>query len=280
MIIILLITFVCDAASKRPILVFGTCSFEEGKSGGVIWPEIAVDPDGKWRKATIHDLWYGQEFKTFNYFGEQWPELKFRVHGTLKNLPVAASSSTTKWKGSWTVQVVYSKNHPFTNKGTGEIMKLEEVDSAALKEFKPGISPEKILQNVVKADWKNIKKDFPNQTSSKVTSFLVGDVNGDGSTDYVLTLGRFAGSTDARSAESVLMYVKDNGVYKRVPIRSWLSADFGPVLLWTRDFNGDKADEIFIGETDSEETIPFVFGWSGEGLIKLYEGTDAFRGGM
>ena len=277
--IICIFTSACLAATQKPILVLSTCSFEDGKSGALIWPEIAVDPDGKWRKATVKDLWRGQEFKTINGFRDEWPELKFKVNSTPQNIPVPVSSND-KWKGSWKVQVVYSKNQPFTNKGTGEIIKPEEVDPDALKEFKLGMSVEKMLHNVVKADWKNIKKDFPNQTSTKVTSFLVGDINGDGGTDYILVLGAFSSNGTERTAESVLMYVKENGVYKRYPVRSWFSADFGPVLLWTKDFNGDNRDEIFIGETDFKETIPFVYSWSSEGLIKLYEGQESFLGGM
>jgi len=51
--------------ANRPLLVFASVIYlDEGY--GVLYPEVAVDKNGKWREASHYDIWYGQSFFTFD----------------------------------------------------------------------------------------------------------------------------------------------------------------------------------------------------------------------
>lgn len=273
MILIVLIgavIFACGATSSKPILVISSCFPEAGTNGGSIFPEIAVNPDGSWRQAVARDLWVGQEFSIMKDYWDQDANGKVKVNAIGQELP-ASFRADLKFKESADYYAVYSNGKRFVNKGVGKVIKPESVNATAQSEYlKQGPDVQQRLQNVVKADWANIKKDFPRQLSAKVDAFLAGDFNGDNLTDYALILGEGFGGGGPGTA-AVVIYLREAGSVKRIPVGAWsLNGDTWPLLVLARDFNGDKAEELIIGEADSDTTTPIVYGWSQGGLMKLY----------
>ena len=272
-----------DAQSK-PILVISSTVFNFGDNG-IIYPEIAVNGDGTWREAAINDLWVGQEFKVFiekDYQLQEEPSKIVLKVNSIDNENGYFDNKTNGLEGNDSAYGLYSITKPFINKGIGLLIKPKTINYLAQKEFtKNQANISRMLENVVKYDETNIKKDFQVIFPTTIKKFMIGDINGDQKNDYVLVLGGdFGGSEDNVLGAVVIAYISDHNQYERLPIMSWKKASdyYGwPGLLLMKDFNGDNAEEVFIADCDSDTSIPIVYSWFKDknGLMKLLQGERA-----
>jgi hypothetical protein len=256
----------------------------DGKSG-VFYPEITVDSDGSWREATIHDIWIGQKFNFFMFQSENSEFIKDNssiVVSKIDDLPAEFQFQNQTGKEGWYFGTFYNKP-VFANKGIGKLMKPEPVNS----KIKPGYNRlaqthtnrKLTLGRIVKLDWENIKKDFPKLKSKNIESYITGDINGDSRKDYIVILGDNTFGSQNSGPAAVIIYLSNKGKIERIPVSFWkgTSAAF-PQLLFAKDFNGDKAEELFTSDSDVDTQIPIVYSWfkDKKGFMLLYHGKEEF----
>ncbi len=266
-------------ADNKPIFVLSTIRFDND-SKGILVPEIAVDYNGNWRKATAKDLWVGQEFQIFDR--TEKPKLQGKV--TVSSLTedfYALFMSTNKTHENVYFRGVYKTKQFFWNTEQTKGHKPENLNSQIQQEFlKKQTDIKKMLQSVVILDWDNIKKDFPKLSSSNISEFISADINGDTKDDYILILSNF----DDKDGAAIIMYLTEGTQFKRIPISFWESASYDtswPRILFVMDFNEDGTKEVVISESDSDINIPIIYSWDKdkELLLELYHGEEEFWNG-
>ncbi len=276
--LILLLTSTGYCLDKKPILVISSTLYDAYNNKGLIYPEIAVDQNGKWREATKNDLWIGQQFSAFTKLNHEIKDLNKQI--TIKsNIQLPAEFTfNNNLIGEKRFYCTYSKLTKFKNQGMGKTIKPKPMNIEAervLKKFIKGRIEKDKLQHIVDLDYKNIIKDFPELTSRNVNDYMIGDINGDKINDYVFILGENTFGNAGSGAAAVICYICVVGDYKRIPIQFYkrTSDETGwPQLLFIKDFNGDKAGEVFIAYADSDTSIPIVYSWFGDGLRLLFQG--------
>ncbi len=280
--------FTVFATTYKANLVISTISFDNEKSG-VFYPEITVDTDGTWREATIRDIWVGQEYKLFMTLNEKKDTINnnFRiVVNNVDDIPGKFQSQTKpkNAKNYYYFGIYYNKPR-FFNKGIGKLIKPKRVNSVIKNDFKKinetNANTKELLGKIVKLDWINIKKDFPKLASQNIHSYIAGDINGDNIKDYILIIGENTFGSQNSGPAAVIAYFTNKGKIERLPVDFWEKTSDEtsfPELLFTKDFNGDKAEELFISDSDIDTKIPIVYSWFEErnGLMMLYHGTREF----
>ncbi len=267
------------AADTKPTFVLSTIRFDND-SQGILVPEIAVDSNGNWRKANIKDLWVGQEFQIFDR--TEKPKLQGKV--TISSLTedfYASFISTDKPHENVYFRGIYKTKLFSWNTYKTKRHKPENLNGQIQQEFlKKQTDIKETLQNVVKTDWDNIKKDFPELSSSNISEFISADINGDTKDDYILILSNF----DDKDGAAIIVYLTDGTQFKRIPISYWGNASYDtswPRILFVMDFNEDGIKEIVISESDSDINIPIIYSWDKgkELLMELYHGEEEFWNG-
>jgi hypothetical protein len=296
LLIILLVIpmFTVFATTSRPNLVISKIRFVDERTG-VFYPEIAVDSDGTWREATIHDIWIGQKFKLFMDLDEKSKSINNNfsiVVSKIDDLPAEFQSQNQIEKEGWYFGTFYNKP-VFANKGIGKLIKPEPVNPKIKDDYtqlpQTQTNRKLTLEKIVKLDWVNIKKDFPKLMSQNIESYVTGDINGDGRKDYILILGENTFGSQNSGPAAVIIYLNNHGKMERVPVSFWKgTSDLTsfPQLLFTKDFNGDKAEELFISDSNTDSQIPIVYSWfkdkngswfkDDSGLMLIYYGENEF----
>lgn len=268
-------------ADSKPVLVLASVAFQNKMYHGInyrsgeIYPEIAINQDGTWREAGIEDLWVEQEFITYarNDFAKSVGRVKVK---SLKDFSGLLYETMEDHKYSVCFWGIYAGKKYFRQQGTGERIEGKVLDKEILKEFSPDKYIKHLLKNVLESDWENIQKDFTVEFSSKLWSYLTGDLNGDRKKDYIIALGEYYNGLEGKAPGAVVVaYISQGAKYKRFPVHAWNEATDQsgfPMLLFTCDFNGDGAEELVIADADSDTIRPMVYGWEGGKLIVLYFG--------
>lgn len=277
--VIFFTSLLINAESNELLLLISNVYYDKDYDIGLIGPEILVDRGGKWREAGLKDLWIGQQFKTFSMEGES--EIRHPLNITVNFIDdyVAQCEVKKKSLGSFGSMAVYDKNKEFNYIGIGPLIEPQEIDREINLELQDVFVDDKNiidrLYKVIKNDFYNIKKDFPVNVQLNIKDYLLGDLNGDGSNDIILILGdKYFGAPESGPAV-IIAYVKIDGEFNRIPISYWeKTSDFTswPKLLFTKDFNKDNTEELFIGEANSDSTVPIVYSWFDNGLQKVFHG--------
>jgi hypothetical protein len=249
----------CPAlAQDRPVLIVGQVNYNN--EGGKLVPEIAVNSDGSWREATLKDVWAGQEFELFGQTQNPILRGKVEVNSVNGGYYVGCKAKDNSDIGNlyWGI---YKAKQQFRNIGHGEAMKpkyiINKVTQKALLDKKKGIKAR--LQNVIKQDWRNIKKEFPRLPTSNLFDFMTGDINGDKKADYVLILS----DVQNMKGEAVFIYLSKGKNYTMVPIEY---REYGNQYCWFKldfmmDLNGDAVKEIGILDQDGDTNSLTIYGW-------------------
>jgi hypothetical protein len=266
-------------AEPKPIFVLGTIRFDKDNEG-VLVPEIAVDDNGIWRKANTKDLWLGQEFQIFDRTETPKLQGKVKVNSLTEDF-YALFVAKNKPSEAVYYRGIYKSKKCFRNIGKGIDHKPENLSEEAQKEFLNNQSDiKKMLQNVVKQDWDNIKKDFLKLSSTNISELISSDINGDKKEDYILILSNLPDQGGA----AVIIYLTDGTQFKRIPVSFWENVSYDtswPRILFVIDFNGDGKQEVVISESDSDINIPIIYGWIQDKgvLMELYHGEEEFWNG-
>ena len=254
--------------ANRPLLVFTSVIYID-ESYGMLYPEVAVDKNGKWREATYYDIWEGQSFVTFDNtdIGEV---IVKNDPKSAEDLPVEIDIiDNSKIEGYC---FGFYKGGSFVNRGEGNLIKGKEVHKTITENlFDSDIMISEMLQNVVSIDINNINDDFSLKLAPTVVDYLVGDINGDKQNDYVLVIGeKTIGSFDSDSS-AIIIYLSGERKYQRIPVYCWeRTNETWPELLFIKDVNDNGISEIFLAEADSDTSTLMVYEWNGNGLIKLF----------
>jgi hypothetical protein len=277
LILLLVINVNCLVLAQDSLaLVISSISLDVNE-GGKLVPEIAVNSDGSWRKATLKDVWSGQGFDIFDT--TKYPILRGRVTVNSLNgdyyVGCDAKNNINRSSHYWGIYKIKQQFHYVYR---GEAMKSKYVVNGttqkALLDKGKGIKAQ--LQNVIKLDWKNIKKEFPKLPTSNLFDFMVGDVNGDHKTDYIIILS----DLQHMKGEAVFVYVSIGKYYSMIPIRY---REYKNTYCWfmldcMMDFNGDGMKEFMVDSEDGDTCYPTVYGWNKDkqGLMTLYTGEELY----
>lgn len=282
-------SLIVSAENNDPFLLISTVYYFNDDDTGYLGPEIVIDCDGNWRQADLKDLWIGQQFQTFLVEGES--EIKEPIIITVKYIDeyIAQCNVEPKIDSSFLSMAVYKKAGNDKNKKINfnaigpliELQKTDEKTNLLLHELFVEDEANIIekLYNVINNDFINIKNYFQKDVQMNIKDYLLGDLNGDGIDDIVVILGdKYFGAPESGPAV-IIAYLQIDGKYFRLPISYWEeTSDYysWPKLLFTKDFNDDNAEELFIGEATSDSTVPIVYSWFGNGLRKVYQGKIEF----
>jgi hypothetical protein len=259
-------------ARTEPIFIFSSIRLESDKLG-LMYPEVAVNQDGTWRKSDIKDLWVDQKFNTFS---QEKIETEAVVSKVPDVLPVQIKT------GFETEKIIFcfginTTQKIFENKATGTLNRPKNIDSKAQKELSKELTKSQ-FKKVVELDWRNILNDYDyKELLIKVVDCVSGDLNGDKKKDYVVILGDGPFHDDlfllkgTGGAAAVVAYVSEGKEYKRIPLDYWNSTlKSWPVIFFMRDVNGDNREELFLSNQDTGADHFIVYSWFNEGLKKLY----------
>lgn len=267
----------------KPIVVLGSLFLDI--NGSFLYPEVAIDENGKWREATIDDLWLNQKFAVFPYsYTESIDAFQFNLEGSITSisrLPVKLNTNINITKSSF-CWGIYSKNIKFNNIGIDKAIFPENICNKAKSEFSNKLETKNLITNVVEYDWDNIQKSFPIKLYPSVVESMNGDLNGDGITDYVLLIGAGGFGNSEAAGAALIVYLSVNQEMKRLSVDYWeKTSDYSgwPKLLFMRDFNSDNAQELVISHSDTDTDTMIVYSWSKNGLVKVFEGKDAIWSG-
>jgi hypothetical protein len=265
-------------AEERPIFVF--CSMHlDVTEGGKLVPEIAVNSDGTWRKATLKDVWLGQEFEFFDQVTKD-PKIGGKVViNSIGNDFFVRCNTKDNFDNDYTYWGIYKTKRQFINLAKGKAFKSKyNVDTIVQKIlFNRKKNIKTRLQNMVKQDWKNIQREFPKLKTSNVFDFMMGDINGDKKNDYVLVL------SDPKHVKGAagFIYLSNGTKLTMIPLDFWeeVSQSTGCITAgFMMDFNGDKAKEFVMFGEDGDSCSPMIYGWNKDkqGLMTLYKGDELY----
>lgn len=260
----------------EPVFILSSILLTPDK-GGEMYPEIAVNQDGTWRKSDIRDMRVGQ---TFNTFSVEKVETEVVVELVSDTLPVGLKTDYPAQKNVFCFGISTDREG-FENKAAGKPVRPREVDSDAQKEL-AGELKKSTVRNVLEADWENIQDDYVHKALSvNIVDVMSGDLNGDQRKDYVIVLGdgtfvqNLMTSKGNAGPAAVIAYTSDNDGYKRVPLDYWEKTDASwPILYFIKDVNNDGKDELFMSNQSVDASRFMVYSWLEEGLKKLYGSKD------
>ncbi|HBF38185.1 MAG TPA: hypothetical protein DDW50_12795, partial [Firmicutes bacterium] len=247
-------------ADDKPEFVLSSVHLDVN-DGGKLVPEIAVNSDGTWRKATLKDVWAGQEFELFDQTKDPILQRKVIVN-SLNSGYCAGCDAKDNLIRSGYYWGIYKAKQQFRNVGLGKEIKpkyfMNKTALKILSDKKKSINGR--LQDVIREDWKKIHREFPKLRTSNIFDFMIGDINGDQKNDYILLLS----DMEHVKGAAVFIYFSNGRNYGMVPINFWKDASFStswPRLFFMMDFNGDGTKEIVITDADSDSNYPSIYGW-------------------
>lgn len=263
-----------SAAALKPAAIIATLNIDAEES--YIYPDIVIDEDGTWREGISKDLFNKQTFTIFRGPNNETLSKVIQIEKKTEELPLLVTD-TGKLKPGFRYWAFYSNKKVFRNKGIGEMIVPKQISLNIAKELKNGIS-KSTISKVVKNDLKMISNDFKYKINSNILQFSKGDLNGDKIQDYVVVLGKGYGLPGETIV--AVIYVSEKQTYKRINLQPWTSnQDFFPTSFIFKDVNGDKAEELFVIESDSDCNYPIVYSWFGKGIQKVYAGNTQLWGG-
>jgi hypothetical protein len=267
-------------AQDKPIFVFSSMHLNVTE-GGKLVPEIAVNNDGTWRKATLDDVWIGQEFEFFDEVTKD-PIIqgKVIVNSSIDDFFVRCNTKDN-FKNDYTYWGIYKAKKQFSNFAKGKILKSKYIiDNTTRKTlFDKKKSVKMRLQNVVKKDWKNIQREFPKLHTSNISDFMIDDINGDKKNDYVLILS----DLEHVKGAAEFIYISNGKKFNMIPIEYWEDASYSngwPIPDFLMDINGDGIKEIGIDDVDGDITSLTIYGWIKErqAFMRLYTVDELWSG--
>ena len=269
---VLLIFFV--QANSKPVMVISTISYTSDNNCS-LYPEIAVDENGIWREATINDIWHGQKMKLFD------KDASIKNKKLIKNSQEIVVEKVNKTSVSLLYKLkedcysfgVYYSDFKYKINSDEKTINMKPINQVAKKYFVKSKTGIKFLNEVLKSDLENINKDFKKTFLPIVKDVMIGDVNGDGCKDYILIIGSADFQEKPLRPVAIIVYVSYKQEYQRISLDLYEKPndEYGwPKLLFIHDFNGDKKEEIFIGNCDSDTTTPIVYSWFGNGIKMIY----------
>lgn len=229
-----------------------------------------MDTNGKWRLASHQDVTEGQKFNLIS--GRSGNKVGIGVVTGISDFHVPIMLNKKADEDFYWGFFSNGSNVKF--RAIGPPIIPENVDNRGEKVFLTSKKDSVNLQDLIRADFPNIKKDFPRLVSSNIVDVISGDINGDHQTDYVLILGEGNFGNETSGPAAVVAYLNLEGHLVRLPVSFWERTDDyqgWPKLLMIADTIVDNYEEVFISNSDSDRDYPIVFSWFGDDLRKVYE---------